>query len=90
MENYKWYQKTDLDLATDFKELVYSYFEKIHVNPLLYMKIDADYHRCLIKRFPYAIYYYIENETIIITGLFHCSQNPEKIGHKLQKRKNTS
>ena len=86
IRNLKWYQNKDPSLANAFIELFYSSVQKITVNPLAYVKINEDYRRILMKKFPYTIYFYIENETVIVAGLFHVAQNPEKIIKKLQKR----
>ena len=84
---YHWYQKKDFGLGPVFLTLFYASVQKIQARPLAYMKINEEYRRCLMNRFPYAIYYYIENEEINITGLFHCAQDPRKIQQKLQDRK---
>jgi hypothetical protein len=41
----------------------------------------------LLRRFPYAIYFIINNDQIIITGLFHCARDPRAVESKLLNRK---
>jgi len=43
-----------------------------------------DYFKMLVKRFPYAIYYDIENETVIIHAILDLRQNPLKIEERLK------
>jgi toxin ParE1/3/4 len=85
--NYEWYVKKDIGLAREFLVLFFESARKIQINPLLYMKIKDDFRRFLMKTFPYAIYYYLEEEYVIITGLFHCTQNPNRIVKQISKRK---
>ena len=42
-----------------------------------------------MRRFPYAIYFMIEKDQIIVFGLFHCARDPRTIRTKLQYRKKT-
>ena len=46
-----------------------------------------EYHRLLSSRFPYAIYYKIENEKIVtVWRVLDCRKDPKKIEKALQKR----
>jgi plasmid stabilization system protein ParE len=37
------------------------------------------YYRALSKRFPYAIYYQVNGETVEVWRILDCRQNPERI-----------
>lgn len=41
------------------------------------------YHRLLSKRFPYAIYYKIDGEQIVVWRVLDCRQNPARIRRAL-------
>lgn len=43
------------------------------------------YHRMLSKRFPYAIYYRIEDETIVVWRILDLRRNPKKIRQSLER-----
>lgn len=55
-------------------------------NPLLYPKVHNEFRRCLLRRFPYAIYFTIDGDQIIITGLFHGARDPRAIESMLHDR----
>jgi len=55
---------------------------------LIYKKVYNEFRRCLLKKFPYVIYFQIEENTVIVFGLFHCARNPNNIGEILINRKN--
>jgi hypothetical protein len=59
------------------------------VTHLIYKKVYGDFRRLLLRRFPYAIYFVIENDEVIVTGLFHCARNPGKTKKNLSKRNKT-
>lgn len=66
--------------------MFYAYVNEIPLNPLLYPKVYQDFRRRLLRRFPFAIYFSIENEQIIVFGLFHCARNPQTIDAELENR----
>jgi plasmid stabilization system protein ParE len=33
--------------------------------------------RALLKRFPYAVYFAVDNEIIVVLAVFHTSRDPE-------------
>jgi len=53
---------------------------------ILYAGIHQEvygYYRCLSQRFPYAIYYKIEKDIIVVWRVLDCRQEPEKTESQL-------
>jgi plasmid stabilization system protein ParE len=46
-------------------------------------EVSEDYHRMLVKRFPFAIYYLIEGEFIDIYAILDCRRESEWIVERL-------
>ena len=86
-EIYSWYEKKMFGLGEDFLQVFYSSIKVIIENPLKYPKIYRNYHRYLLQKFPYALYYIIENNLIIVMGVFHHSRDPRMIKSELRNRK---
>lgn len=86
INGYVWYETKSLGLGEDFLRMFYACANEITLNPLIYPQIYQDFRRRLLRRFPYAIYFTIENNQIIVFGLFHCARNPLTISEALQKR----
>jgi plasmid stabilization system protein ParE len=61
-------------LASDIDSL--SLFGGIH-------RIVHGFHRALSKRFPYAIYYRVEENTALIFRVLDCRRHPQEISHEL-------
>lgn len=40
-------------------------------NPLIYPVVDEDLHRAPLRRFPYALFYLVENNEVVIVALMH-------------------
>ncbi|MBF0537579.1 MAG: type II toxin-antitoxin system RelE/ParE family toxin [Nitrospirae bacterium] len=83
---YKWYANKALGVGKEFLEIFYAHLSEISSNPLLYPKVYNGFRRCLLKKFPYAIYFMTEDNDIIVFGLFHCARNPDTIKTNLQYR----
>ena len=65
---------------------VYACAGEIPRNPLLYPKVHGEFRRRLLRRFPYAVYFRIKDDTIIVFGAFHCARDPRAVGTKLRDR----
>ncbi len=42
------------------------------------------YHRMLARRFPHAIYYRLENDTVVVYRVIDCRRDPKWIGKELR------
>lgn len=51
-------------------------------------RVIRNYYRALSKRFPYAIYYRIENDVLVVHAVLDCRRNPKWIARHLRRRKN--
>lgn len=66
--------------------MFYAYAGEIPQNPLFYPKAHGEFRRRLLRRFPYAIYFRIAGDEIVVFGLFHCARDPRTIRRRLQDR----
>ncbi|MBF0507000.1 MAG: type II toxin-antitoxin system RelE/ParE family toxin [Nitrospirae bacterium] len=86
ISGYMWYEAKSTGLGEDFLRMFYASANEIAWNPLLHPKVYQDFRRRLLRRFPYAIYFTVEDDRIIIFGLFHCARNPHVVNAMLQNR----
>ena len=84
---YLWYEEKSVGLGEEFLRLFYACTNEITHNPLLYMSVYNDFRRRLLRRFPYAIYFSIEAENIVVFGLFHCARDPQLLQDSLDERR---
>ena len=56
--------------------------ESLHIYAGIHIVI-SDYFRLLAKRFPFAIYYKIENKIIYIYAILDCRKNPNTLTKRL-------
>lgn len=83
---YFWYEEKSKGLGEEFLRVFYAGAAEITRTPNLHPTIYKNFHRKLLKRFPYAVYFTVEKKTIIVYGLFHCARNPYLIQEKISNR----
>ena len=83
---YSWYEEKAFGLGDEFLRMFYACANDITHNPLLYQKVYGEFRRRLLRRFPYAIYFRVEQIEILVVGLFHCARDPRTIRLSLSDR----
>ena len=77
-EAANWYEKHRKGLGDEFLDEVLGAFETISDNPYIYAVVHRQTRRALIHRFPFAIYYRIEEWSIIVVTVMHGSRHPKR------------
>ena len=86
LAGYAWYEEKSPGLGDEFLRLFYACAHEILRNPLISPKAHHEIRRRLLRRFPYAVYFRIESNDIIVFGLFHCARDPRSIRSTLRER----
>ncbi len=77
-ETAKWYEKHRTNLGFEFIDKVEKKGRIIESNPFLYEKAYKSLHRAVIDRFPFNIFYMVEEKSIIVVAVMHGSRHPKK------------
>ena len=72
-----WYEKQLQGLGNRFLTSLDATLNSIHRNPKIYPKVYKDFRRALLPRFPYAIFYTIELNEIVVFAVFHGKREPK-------------
>ncbi|OIP92919.1 MAG: hypothetical protein AUK55_08905 [Syntrophobacteraceae bacterium CG2_30_61_12] len=84
-DGYRFYERQSTGLGSYFLASLYSdidslsYFGGIHW-------VVLGYHRLLCKRFPFAVYYSLVHQEILVIAVLDCRRNPSWVREKLMKR----
>ena len=73
-----WYEKQQLGLGLEFLDSVESSLKGIESSPYMYEVIHASYRRCLVRRFPFSLFYTIDSDELVIHAVFDNRQDPKK------------
>jgi len=82
---YLWYQEQSIGLGMEFIRCLDAAILTVARHPLAYPIVHETYRRALVRRFPYAIFFEINAERIVVYAIFHCSQNPQKWHHRISR-----
>ena len=73
---YEWYGERSPELPAAFKNSLDETFRQLFQHPLGHPKIHGDLRRALLRRFPYGVFYLVEDTEIAILGVFHGRRDP--------------
>lgn len=75
-EARRWYEGRREGLGDEFLEQVDAAFERVRRMPLVPALKYRDARRVLLKRFPYAVFYAVDDEQITVIAVYHTSRDP--------------
>jgi len=76
LDAVEWYEARSKGLGLRFTDEIDSTIERIKLNPELYPSIVDDIKRIQLNKFPYSIFYTIEDDTLVILRIFHNKREP--------------
>lgn len=84
IEGFRFYEKRELGLGSWFMDSLFSDIDSLLVYAGIH-SIVYGYHRCLSKRFPFGIYYDVEEELIRVHAVLDCRRKPSWIRKRLEE-----
>jgi len=82
-----WYEDRSPGLGEEFLRVFYACSQELTRSPTVYPKVHRDFRRRLLRRFPYAIYFRMEADYVVVFGLFHCARDPRRLRRDLRNRR---
>ena len=76
---FDWYEKQKRGLGFEFVACIEKSIKNIIRFHDSYKITHSNFHRCVIQRFPFSIFYSIENKVIVIHAIFDNRQDTIKI-----------
>jgi len=75
---FSWYEKQRQGLGFEFLDCIEQAVINIIMLPEMYQESYANFRGCVIRRFPFTIFYTIEKEGLIVHSVFNNRQDPSK------------
>ncbi len=79
IEGYHFYEKQEAGVGDYFLACLYSDVGSLRFFGGIHGKPHRHFHRALSKRFPFAIYYTVEDQTVRIRAIVDCRRSPSWI-----------
>jgi len=76
-EAYGWYEARVPGLGSDFLLSIDAALSSIQRTPKMYRTVYKDVRRGLVRRFPYGIFYVVEEGRIVVLGILHAGRDPK-------------
>jgi hypothetical protein len=76
VDGFCFYEKQAEGIGAYFLESLYSDIDSLIVNAGMHPIHFERYHRLLSKRFPFAIYYCVKDETALVYAVLDCRRKP--------------
>ena len=73
---FEWYEGEEPGLGFEFLEELRALYQRILDHPFGYKDLRSGIRRALTRRFPYAIYFSVEADAIIILAVLHTARDP--------------
>ncbi|MHB8859321.1 MAG: type II toxin-antitoxin system RelE/ParE family toxin [Thermoleophilia bacterium] len=73
---FLWYESQRSGLGDEFLDELSLVLSAINENPIRFPVLHRDTRRALLHRFPYALFYRVLHEKIIIVACMHGKRNP--------------
>lgn len=71
----QWYEEQREGLGAEFIDSVDEGIKRIGDNPLAYRVVAGDNRRANLERFPYALFYKVHDDVVVVACL-HAARNP--------------
>ncbi len=82
-EAYDWYEDRRVGLGEEFLSRVDACIRGILRNPKMYSMVHESFHRRLVRRFPYAVFYEFVDGRVTVYCVFHTARDPAKWRRRL-------
>ncbi|MBI5216080.1 MAG: type II toxin-antitoxin system RelE/ParE family toxin [Ignavibacteriae bacterium] len=84
LDAVRWYEERSAGLGREFLRSLDICLSNIRRYPKLYPEIYRTARRALLRKFPYALYYVIQEETIIVIAILHTSRHPKLLRKRMR------
>ena len=80
---FQFYEKQEPGLGNYFLDCLFSDIDSLQLYAGIHPVVFGQ-HRCLSKRFPFAIYYTAAGNTVRVNAVLDCRRNPTRISARLK------
>lgn len=77
-----WYRTISRELANDFIRRVDDAIALAQERPLAFQPAHRTFRRVLLHRFPYALFYHVDETRIIVVAVLHQARDPETLAKR--------
>lgn len=76
IEAQDWYEGEAAGLGRRFRQAIDVLAGRMSANPWQFPVVFKTVRRALLRRFPYALFFVVEDKTLFVVACFHASRDP--------------
>jgi toxin ParE1/3/4 len=73
---FEWYDRQRTGLGAQFLRDLRATYRRIAESPLRYHDLQSGIRRALLQRFPYAVYFFVDDGRVVVLAVLHASRDP--------------
>ena len=74
-----WYEHRREGLGQEFSVAVERLLDRIIVSPNQFARIRGTIRRAVLRRFPFCIYFLVEDDLVVVLAIFHAKRDPDRL-----------
>jgi plasmid stabilization system protein ParE len=78
-----WYRSVSREIGDGFVREIDDAIALIRARPTAFQIVHRTFRRVLLHRYPYALFYYAEQDRIVVVAVLHQARDPEMLGTRL-------
>lgn len=86
-EASRWYEDEQEGLGQRLHDTFFQALSVAGRTPEIFLKAHGEFRRILLKRFPYALYFRLHEDTVVFVLLFHGARDPRELRRALRERR---
>jgi len=71
-----WYEHQRTGLGLRFLDALDQLFERVRATPLQFPLVSANVRRALLQTFPYAVYFRVMDDAVVVLAVVHLRRRP--------------
>jgi len=84
IEGFRFYESQQSGLGSYFLINLYEDIESLSLHGGRHRKVYMEYHRLLSRRFPFAVFYKVVEDTVFVHAVLDCRRDPAWIRKRLK------
>jgi len=76
IEAQDWYEGEATGLGRRFRQVIDALIERMSDNPRQFPTVFKNVRRALLRRFPYSLFFIVEDDALIVIACFNASRDP--------------
>jgi plasmid stabilization system protein ParE len=73
---FHWHEAQELGLGDQFLDELRATYDRIAAGPSKYQRVGVEVRRALLRRFPYAVYFAMESDAVLVLAVLHAARDP--------------